>query len=151
MFLTLNQAKTQTHSKLLNEALSEVFFNANLEMVIDSLLQEKYKDTIQKIQIEIHGFWHYQGISRNRYEKDLVDTLFWSSVVLSGEQITTFVKNGDVFKLKNGKIIKTDSIATSFFDFSNPSLSIGIKELEKIGTKGAYFSARICQPFYSIV
>ena len=149
LLLGLNQAKAQTHSKILDDALNDIFLSKYASVEIDSVLQEQDKDTIQKVKLIVNGYWHFQGVKRGRYENDLVDTLEWSSNSLGST--TTFVKNGDVFNLNNERITKTDSIVFSHFDFSNSSSLVDFRELYKRGNHETFYSTRLCGPYYEIV
>ena len=59
----------QTNNELLEQALNDVYSSRSIFIEIDSVLQEKYKDTIQKVKIQIHGLWHYQGIEKRQQSK----------------------------------------------------------------------------------
>ncbi len=150
LLLFYQNAKAQINDESLKMALYELSFNDHPYVEIDSALQIKYKDTIQDVRKRISGYWHFQG-KKPKYEYVLVDTL---SITDEG---TTYVKNGEVFLIRNGITSKSNEIVFTHFDFSDnrfdssEPFNTKYKELTKSKGSQDYYEQKTCQPLYSIV
>jgi hypothetical protein len=142
--------KAQTNNASLNQALQEVSFDEYPIVEIDSILQERYKDTIQIVKKTLKGAWHFQG-TKTRLSSDLIDTIFKREEIGVG-----IVKNGVVYIVNNNNLKETKGRIVSSFDFSNSKELFSEVEMNKlIGNQNEFgdmvFEVKSCPPIYNIV
>jgi hypothetical protein len=110
---------------------------------LDSKLQIKYSDTLQKIEKRITGKWKYLGKRTNGILKDTIEVSF------SNDRKTIItVENGIVIESKRNKRKKADYFYQMDFNFKS---GIGIYSFEKMSINGLWESVTSCQPIMKLV
>ncbi|MBL7816732.1 MAG: hypothetical protein JNL70_17055 [Saprospiraceae bacterium] len=114
------------------------FYDREGYIQIDSSVQYLYQDSINIVKSKIKGIWQYQGELEGN--KIVEDTLYWS------HEGIFFVRNGHIYKSKNGIESKTDKIDVSSFDDHS------IIKFHTITNEAlTEYETKLCHSFYEVI